>query len=52
MVEIARGRPCAGVDNKIGMAFFDIRKKNDLKIDRSYKKKMHFEDPLKMDIKQ
>ena len=30
MVEIARERPCPGVDNKIGMAFFDIRKKNRL----------------------
>ena len=38
MVEIGKERPCPGVDNKTGMAFFDIRKKIDLKSDENYLK--------------
>ena len=38
MVEIAKERPCPGVDNRTGIAFFDIRKKNDLKFDENYLK--------------
>ena len=37
MVEIVGERSYPGVDNKIGMTFFDIRKKKiDLKMDKNY----------------